>query len=265
MEFHFGKPQKSESIQNVIGRYKGSEFHSFTRSTIPMLSLLAHNQDLFNSLINEIEFPCSYHTYLEYTVSPRLGRGKASHTDVMLIDGDSSLAIEAKWTEEMYPTVSNWIKQGKNEQNRIDVLNGWLTCFEQHLGESFDPDDFLTSIYQMIHRAASAVEAGKKTSVAYFLFKMKSLTRGATTDEITEKLKELWDLLGKPNSLNFYVAEIEIEPTDLYESLQVDANSQCKEEISETIIDALQGNDALFKYIPRPVIKIDDSDREGEL
>ena len=116
----------------------------------------------------------------------------------------------------------------------------------------------------MIHRAASAVEAGKKPSIAYFLFKMKSLTKGATTDEISKKLKELWNLLGKPNSLNFYVAEIEIEPTDLYESLQVDASSKCKEEISETIIDALQGNDALFKYIPRPVIKIDDSDREGE-
>ncbi|HBN74721.1 MAG TPA: hypothetical protein DD473_02640 [Planctomycetaceae bacterium] len=256
MTIHFGNPDKPDTIQDAIGRYNNSEFRSITRSTIPMLSLLAHEPKVFQNLVGETKLPIHYHTYLEYTVSPKLGRGKASHTDVMLIDGNASLAIEAKWIEGMYPKVQDWISQGSNEQNRKDVLKGWVDCLGNHLGQELNPDDFHGVIYQMIHRAASAVVAGKKPSVAYFCFKMKSFTRGAKIEQIEQRLTELWILLGQPENFPFFVAEIEIKEEDAYKNLQEEAKTKSKEEISELVIAALQDNESLFTFLPKPVVRI---------
>src|SRR5207248_1054781 len=88
------------------------EFESATRSTVPMLDLLIHSRPVFDTIISEIGIPSQYDLHLEYTVGPFGGRGKASHTDVMLTSGTESLAIEAKWTEPMYEAIKDWPEKG---------------------------------------------------------------------------------------------------------------------------------------------------------
>lgn len=108
----------------------------------------------------------------------------------------------------------------------------------------------------MIHRAASAVDTGERAAVAYFLFKMPGLDKGASTNQIQEKLREFWTLLGKPAEFPFYVVEIEIAPTDVYERVRViaSAGEKNKEAISEAVSAVLLGEDPLFEFnISNPV------------
>tara|TARA_R110002111_G_scaffold18931_1_gene46158 strand:- start:8584 stop:9369 length:786 start_codon:yes stop_codon:yes gene_type:complete len=257
MTFHYGSPQKTYSLKDTIRFYPESEFEKLTCSTIPMLSLMAHDKRTFHSLVRKMDIPAKdYTAYLEYTVLPKHGKGKVSCTDVMLINGENSLAVEAKWTEGMYPDAKKWISKGDNEQNKRDVLKGWIDCLKKHLGKPLNPDDFHDTIYQMVHRAASAVEAGKKPAVAYFCFKMNSLSKGAKTEKIVKRLTELWNLLEQPSTLPFYIAEIEIVPTEVYESLQIEAETKSKKELSEYVIAALQSKKSLFEFLPKPVVRI---------
>src|SRR5438046_1368623 len=106
MNLHFGTPAAIKSVAEAVPLYGGKEFESATRSTVPMLTLLMHATDLFDEIVRRLGFPGDYDLFLEYTVRPPKGRGKASHTDVMLKSGNHALAIEGKWTEPMYETVA---------------------------------------------------------------------------------------------------------------------------------------------------------------
>ena len=50
----------------------------------------------------EVAQPCVNRSEVEFTVDPPQGRGKASHTDIMIRSGPHALAIEAKWSEALY-------------------------------------------------------------------------------------------------------------------------------------------------------------------
>ena len=127
MRIHFGTPKALETIKDAVSLYSKSEFASPTRSTIPLLTLLMHAPGTFREILSKIHFPDEYNVTLEATVGPFGGRGTASHTDAMLTAGQDALAIEAKWTEPMYPTVRNWPKKGVTKTaNQSAVLQGWL-------------------------------------------------------------------------------------------------------------------------------------------
>jgi hypothetical protein len=59
----------------------------------------------------------------EYQVPPNRGRGKASHSDLMIGWDRAAAAIEAKWTEPEYELVSEWLG-AKPTRNRKEVLSG---------------------------------------------------------------------------------------------------------------------------------------------
>lgn len=69
---------------------------------------------------------------LEFTVDPVKGKGKPSHTDLMLIGNDIAVAVEAKWTEPPSGTVEEWISEGVNSNNRLGVMRGWLSLLQPH-------------------------------------------------------------------------------------------------------------------------------------
>lgn len=256
MKVHFGPPNDIKTIANAISLYGDNEFESITRSTIPMLSLLHHGKRTFNKIIQNIGFNNECKCHLEYTVSPRHGRGKASHTDVMLIQDSQSLAIEAKWTESMYPTVSKWIKQGTNETNRRDVLKGWIELLSERVNQQLKPIDFENMIYQMVHRAASATVAGDHSAMAYFLFNMPTVKKGASTKQINEELEILWMSLGCPEYFPFYIVEIELAPTMVYDNLKLISKGKNKEFLAEAVSATLQGRKKLFEFSKKPRIKI---------
>lgn len=258
MCIHFGRPEPINTLADAILRYGDREFESVTRSTIPMLSLLNHHHDpvTFRTIAESLDVPDPSELYLEYTVSPPQGKGKASHTDVMIKSGQCSWAIEAKWTEPMYDTVTKWLEK-VSQPNGTIVLKGWLEIIGQRLNQAFDYQDFGDVIYQMIHRTASAIEAGASSRVVYLLFKMPGLNAGATMEQITERLETLWRLLGCPENLPFSVVEISIEPTELYLHLQAvsQANQNNRHVISQEVIAALGGRKPLFVFTANePVI-----------
>ena len=120
--------QAITSIDEALRFYKNSECESPTRSTIPLLSLLKHGGEIWKEVFQHFDLPdSSVEAHIEFTVSPPKGSGTASHTDIMLIDGDRAVAIEAKWTEPRYDDVGRWVMKGDNCQNRIEVTRGWLS------------------------------------------------------------------------------------------------------------------------------------------
>jgi hypothetical protein len=89
----------TEAIDEALPLYERSEFASVTRSTVPLLTLLKHGHDVWRSIVNQIDGGHgSEEIRLEFTVRCPQGRGTPSHTDVMLINGNSAIAFEAKWT-----------------------------------------------------------------------------------------------------------------------------------------------------------------------
>jgi hypothetical protein len=136
----------------------------------------------------------------------------------MLNADQRSLAIEAK--------------------NKHLVLNGWLSYLNRHSASPLQPGDCDKLIYQMIHRAASAVAAGPEPSLAYLVFKPAADKRCASPDQIYKKLSDLWTNLGRPQTFGFHVVEISMTPTAAYTPLQ--ALPKRNEATSEAVSAALQ-------------------------
>lgn len=245
MNIHFGTPSPITTITQAVALYGGKEFESPTRSTIPLLSLLMHAPALFKEIVRQLDFPGEYDVFLEYTVCPPKGRGKASHTDMMLKSGSNALALEAKWTEPMYDTVGKWLNAGKSTANRVAVLEGWLGLLQPHAMKPLCTGDFNAAIYQMVHRAASAATADAPR-MAYFLFKPSPDDRAATPDEIYDELTSLWLRIGEPAQFPFYVVEIEAQPLDAYEPLRLLPKGE--EATAEAVRAALQEPEPLFDF-----------------
>ena len=183
--------------------------------------------------------------FLEYTVSPPKGRGKASHTDVMLkADSENALAIEAKWTEPMYKSVKKWIGKSESENKRL-VLQGWIDLIQRRVTKTLVREEFDDAIYQMVHRAASASATGTKPRLAYFLFKPSADSRSAKPKEIKNKLTELWEKLGSPDEFPFYVVQIEMIEREAQKELR---KRKKGEKTSELVSATLQSDTPLFSF-----------------
>ncbi len=255
MNLHFGTPNAIRSVAEALPLYGEKEFESPTRSTIPMLALLKDDPALFRKIVSQLGFPGDYDIFLEYTVGPFGGRGKASHTDVMLAAGKDSLAIEAKWTEPMYPVVKDWPKKGEiKTPNQQAVLKGWLDVLAKRSGHSLNSGDFDGVVYQMIHRAASAAFVSERPRLAYFLFKPSPDPKSATPEAILGKLDALWTLLGKPEGFPFYVVEIEIAPLEAYKAIQ--PLKKADEATAEAVASALQDSKPLFRFVGHTIHRV---------
>jgi hypothetical protein len=245
MTIHFGTPTSIKVIADAVPLYDSKEFESATRSTVPMLTLLMHDLETFNKIVGPLGFSGEYDLFLEYTVGPPMGRGKASHSDVMLKAGKHALAIEGKWTEPMYGNVAKWLKSGKDQANRQAVLEGWLSLLQQRTTKQLLAEEFNSAIYQMVHRAASAATADVP-SMAYFLFKPSPDNQAAKPDDIFSQLGNLWNILGRPGAFPFHVVEIEIQPLDAYEPLRGLAKGE--EATAEAVCAALLDSKPLFSF-----------------
>ncbi len=246
MKVQFGNPNATTSLEEAISRYPKDEFASATRSTIPLLSLLLRQPDYFIDLLRPLGLPPNYEMFLEYTVKSPQGRGRASHTDLMLIAERFGLALEAKWTEPMYELTQKWINGGKDETNRQLVLDGWLSLLKRPAGRELDRRDFLDVVYQMIHRAASVASVSDLPRLAYFVFKPSPDQRSASTLEVKSQLGKLWRKLGCPSQFPFYVVEIEIEPTSAFEPLRHLPKGESS--TSDAVISALLDSTPLFYF-----------------
>lgn len=110
----------------------------------------------------------------EYHVPAQAGKGKASLTDLMISTGDDAIAIEAKYTEPHYESVSTWLSAERmrdetadvtGTSNRERVLHGWLSAINECVGGTLlTQANVGDCTYQLIHRTASVCAISAETS-----------------------------------------------------------------------------------------------------
>jgi len=226
--------------------YDATGFQSSTRSTVPLLSWLKHEQPMVSSLLRDMGLPADCNLHLEYKVKPPEGIGKASHTDLMAISGESALALEAKWTEPRYETVSEWLKKGSNFENREKVLTGWLGLLQKHAQHTLHFAEFSDAIYQMVHRAASACAAGGDPRMAYAVFEPSPDPKTAVISTIHDDLTHLWGLLGRPKGFPLYIVEIPLLQTNAFNTIA--SLPKGHQVTAQQVSAALFGSDRLFYF-----------------
>jgi hypothetical protein len=207
-------------IDDALPLYERDEFASPSRSTVPLISLLKHGGEVWTTITKELSAAApSGDIHLEFTVKSPLGRGKASHSDVMLVQGNRAVAFEAKWTEPQYDHVSKWLLGGDDPENRRLVMSGWLSLLQPHSTRTLHLEDFGTAIYQMVHRAASACNVGSVPALAYIQF--CPLPNGCDPDVmLMNDLSRLHGLLGTPDQFPFWLVEVVAQPTETFETIR---------------------------------------------
>lgn len=169
----------------------------------------------------------------EYPVPVGKGRGKASMTDLMIITDKHAIAVEAKWTErkDAYQTIDAWLESADKENNRYDVLDGWIDYINKYLGvEEIQRDNTIGKkiLYQMLHRIASAcqvatsLQPNAQAVVVYQLF-YNAETTGNKVDFIDCLKRGYKELFGDGKAVPLRIIETEVEK-DIPEKIK----RQCK-------------------------------------
>jgi hypothetical protein len=243
-----------DTVDDAVHLYDDGGLASPTRSTVPLLSWLKHERPMVDFVLRKVGMPALCNLHLEYKVKPQKGRGKASHTDLMVISGKSSLAIEAKWTEPRYDTISRWLnRKGLNAQN---VLDGWLGLLQEYAQCPLQQAAFSNAVYQVVHRAASACKAGKIPTLAYLVFKSSRDPKTADIQTIRDDLTRLSCLLGSPEQFPFYLVEVQLTPTDAFAAIA--SLPKGKEATEQQVRAALHGSDPLFSFEKPCVTRVGD-------
>ncbi len=115
-------------VDNYLALLNGvpeNELDSPRRSVVPLVDFWRTPEKRVHELGELIGLPLHPPAKLvfEYAVEVQSGRGKASFTDLMILTGDTAVAIEAKYTEPEYENVRAWLRDPV-EDNRTKVLNG---------------------------------------------------------------------------------------------------------------------------------------------
>lgn len=201
---------------SLIARYPAKEFSSPFRSTIPLLSLVKDGQPCLEEILSDLGLSGDADLHFEFKVSAGEGRGKPSHTDLMVQAPGQCLAIEAKWTEPPYPTVKKWLGRVPTD-NRSQVMSGWLSLIKRFGAPSTEFNLFHDIVYQTIHRAASACATADRPQLTYLQF--SSARRAAAAEKHREDLNCLYAALGPASGLKMGLVEVVVEPTDAFAPL----------------------------------------------
>ncbi len=231
-------------VSAALQCYPGKEFQSPTRSTVALLSLLKDGKETLKYLLVKLQMNADSDLHLEFTVDPPKGKGIASHTDLMVRCQGDTMAIEAKWTEPRYETVEDRNRR-ENTENRRQVIRGWLDLLQPHTASILHVDDFAGAVYQMVHRAASACYKSERPRLAYLHFTPDPSGKGATSAQYQADLEHLQELLGNPARFSFYLIEVEIRPTAVFE--QIKNLRKDSAETARSVCAALQ-NGPLFEF-----------------
>jgi len=168
----------------------------------------------------------------EYPVPVQGGRGKASHTDLMIIARSAVVAIEAKFTEPPSETVGSWLGDPP-QPNRSEMLEGWLHPIRHTVGISLRAAHVMDLPYQLIHRTASVYSvAGPNRAVVYQVF------GEALRDYYVNNLSELRRRLGRAAAMGFHVLGCPLSSLPTHENL-VKRWKQRDRHVGEAVRDAL--------------------------
>ena len=239
--------------QQLLNAYSDGEFDSPSRSTVPLLMCWREAGKQARVLSETLGFRLSNRVSLdfEHTVPVQRGRGKPSCTDLMMKTGDTSVAIEAKWTESRYPEVSAWLEEGSNPENRREVLEGWVDLLGRGLSRKPKAIDMLELPYQLVHRAASACFPDSKNHwLVYQLFGMTS----QKYETYLRDLRKFADVLEPGRSLKICIASYRIERTRRQTELEQRWTDSRERHLHEPVRTGLRNGDLLSIHPEKMVI-----------
>lgn len=224
-------------FNDLLENYGDKEFDSPKRSTIPLLVFWQDPIPRLEQFSELLGFTLHSQAELcfEYQVSPLRGKGKPSHTDLMIITSDAAIAIEAKWTELRYPTVRKWL-DGK--PNKKEVLRGWCELLEKR-GAAPNLESRIQDIpYQMIHRAASLchVEFISNRYLSYLAFSSPA----EAGSDLYQDLGNFCEALGPDISLNVVLIECSISMSSTWFQLQERWDDQGERKLHKSVIKYLK-------------------------
>ena len=220
------------NLGELVGRYRPGEFESPYRSTVPLLALLRDGQSVLRQILIACNISTPVSLHFESRVGPPRGRGTPSHTDLLVLSDRASLAVEVKWSEPRYETVSAWFdgaaasKTSKSPGhydspgNRPEVLKGWHDLLVQHAPKASGLSDFSDTVYQMVHRAASSCAWQRSPQLAYLQFSPLPTGEQPDSNQLWHDLEQLHKLLGSPYDFPFHLIEVPIKATPSFEKLR---------------------------------------------
>jgi hypothetical protein len=223
-----------DGIESLLTMFVRGAFASPHRSTVPLVALVKDDWSVFREIAEACGCEPDLSVHFEYKVAaPGIG-GNPSQTDAMVFSPISALALEAKWTEPRYETVSKRLKNRvaklvgadpnnaeKHNSAEQAIIKGWLDLLGLHSNTAVKFEDAGEAVYQMIHRAASACTTDRRPSLLYVHFDPTSAGDGETTAQYRADLKHLHELMGKPIGFPFYLADVPLRPTEAFRAIEL--------------------------------------------
>lgn len=209
--FFYGTPEGSEEL--LLDVLSNTNVHSFKTSSIPFTEFwLSRNAELSKKIINEIDSAIDLKNskkcfeYPVYATTVKNGKtveiGRPSMTDLMIITDKYNIAVEGKFTENLYETINEWLSCSSKNSEKPDVLKSWYNYIRDYcdFDESSLEEIQDKVVYQFLHRTASACygckENGKTPVVFYQLFFDKNDPKSRQHQENVEKrLKDFASIL----------------------------------------------------------------------
>jgi len=224
MKYFFDKDSVTD-FSALCERFAGKPLQSPYRSTVPLLSLVEHSRSEWHALLELLGAPRDSTVHFEYCVpSPKAG-GNPSQTDALIMSESTVWAIEAKWTEPCYETVAKRIS--KPEADGADprkTVEGWLNYLRPFAAHDLHLGSFSDTVYQMVHRAASAcavaTERRCKPELVYLHFHPSPERKSATTIQYVSDLRHLSSLLGNPVRIGFTVVQMPVKPIPAFNAIK---------------------------------------------
>lgn len=235
IDLRFGKPQPYD-YNTIIDQFSGTKVKSVRTSSIPLVQFWKNTDSnlktLFDNLNiqNQVAVLC-----FEYPTSPLEGKGKSSMTDLMILERDFKIAIEAKFTEYAKAPITlieEWLNKD-HKDNREKVLGYWTKLIQPFSLNNLDVDTINKIEYQFYHRTASACIDTENPVVVYQVFYDDKTI--ASLENYKNQLKGYVENINPKDNLKFFIWEIEVE-------------QKCKDEDFEEIFSKMKSTDLyIFK------------------
>lgn len=240
MKYKLGNPE-GMTMDQIIDLGNNEHFSKLTCSIIPTIDYWKdENNKILTDLINKDCDIC-----FEYPVSS-ISKATSSYTDIMLISGDTAIAVESKWNE---PT--GCLCENQNSKRKDEVQRHWIGIISKFLNKSLFLEDFSKIEYQLLHRTASACSLDKKyCKIVYQIFYVNTLK-----DSFVNEIKKIQALLADQR-IEFYVDAVKIEFTVIYETLLKEISKLDKTDRINKIKSTIKENE-LFKFSEENLYKIE--------
>jgi hypothetical protein len=204
------------SIGELISGFSDNALASPFRSTVPLLALAKDDLTTFAKVLALCNVVGDVSVAFERTVPSPRGEGRPSHTDAMVLFDQRALAIEAKWTEPRYETVTTRLTRGQDSK---EFVGGWLELLQPHSTKPLRLSDFGSCVYQVVHRAASACGLDRVPSLVYLHFTPATMS-AETSEQYVNDLSQVHALLGNPPNFPFFLVDVPLQLARAFHTIE---------------------------------------------